>query len=159
MDFYEQTLDFFIRNQISISIVLTTICVVWVASLWVLFEKAGEKGWKALIPFFNLYVLCKLTLNTTTFVEILVSLLIIMALTPILMVFGTKLGSVTIFLDILVLICLIFVLVNQIVLSLQVAQSFERNNWFGIGIFVFSFVFLPLLAFGQNKYVGNTTKN
>src|SRR3977135_783553 len=28
---------------------------------WWLFEKAGEKGWKSLIPFYNFYILTKIT--------------------------------------------------------------------------------------------------
>ena len=30
-------------------------------ALWKIFEKAGEKGWKAVVPFYNLYILSKLT--------------------------------------------------------------------------------------------------
>ena len=29
--------------------------------LYLLFEKAGEKGWKALIPYYNLYIMTKIT--------------------------------------------------------------------------------------------------
>ena len=32
-----------------------------IASLWVLFTKAGEPGWAAIVPFYNLYVLFKIT--------------------------------------------------------------------------------------------------
>lgn len=32
-----------------------------IASLWVLFKKAGEPGWAAIVPFYNLYVLFKIT--------------------------------------------------------------------------------------------------
>jgi hypothetical protein len=28
---------------------------------WLLFEKAGEKGWKSLIPVYNTYILCKIS--------------------------------------------------------------------------------------------------
>lgn len=30
-----------------------------VASWWVVFQKAGQPGWAAIIPIFNLYILCK----------------------------------------------------------------------------------------------------
>ena len=32
-----------------------------IASLWILFKKAGEPGWAAIVPFYNLYVLFKIT--------------------------------------------------------------------------------------------------
>ena len=31
------------------------------ASMWKIFEKAGEAGWQALIPIYNCYVLIKIT--------------------------------------------------------------------------------------------------
>jgi hypothetical protein len=33
--------------------------VLIVASWWVMFNKAGQPGWAAIIPFFNFYILCK----------------------------------------------------------------------------------------------------
>lgn len=43
---------------IILSIVL---CVLQIAALWKIYQKAGEKGWKAIVPFLNLYVLYKIT--------------------------------------------------------------------------------------------------
>ncbi len=34
-------------------------CVVILASLWRVFEKAGRPGWFAIIPFFNLYIMTR----------------------------------------------------------------------------------------------------
>lgn len=34
--------------------------LVMVAAAWTVFEKAGRKGWEALIPFYNLYVLTQI---------------------------------------------------------------------------------------------------
>ena len=41
--------------------------VVMVIALWKLFEKIGEPGWKAIIPFYNSYVLSELTLGNGLF--------------------------------------------------------------------------------------------
>ncbi|MBR2590055.1 MAG: hypothetical protein IKE65_03950 [Clostridia bacterium] len=35
-------------------------CVLTIVAEWKIFTKAGEAGWKSLIPFYNLYILCKL---------------------------------------------------------------------------------------------------
>lgn len=32
-----------------------------IAAMWMLFEKAGEPGWAAIVPFYNLYILYKIT--------------------------------------------------------------------------------------------------
>ena len=42
------------------AICLTAIYVLLIVANWKIFTKAGEAGWKSLIPFYNLYVLCKI---------------------------------------------------------------------------------------------------
>jgi hypothetical protein len=39
------------------SIVVLLIAVVTIAAHWKMFEKAGEKGWKSIIPLYNAYIL------------------------------------------------------------------------------------------------------
>ena len=37
--------------------------IVWILSIvamWKIFEKAGEAGWKSIVPFYNIYVLCQI---------------------------------------------------------------------------------------------------
>ena len=41
-----------------VSLVLTVALVI---ALWKIFEKAGEAGWKSLIPFYNTYILFKIS--------------------------------------------------------------------------------------------------
>ncbi len=43
------------------SIVSLALLVLMCAAMWKLFEKAGIEGWKALIPFYNIYLLYELT--------------------------------------------------------------------------------------------------
>jgi hypothetical protein len=33
------------------------IAVPWLAGMWKVFEKAGQPGWAAIVPFYNLYIL------------------------------------------------------------------------------------------------------
>lgn len=40
-----------------ISLIDLVIIIVMIASMWRLFEKAGQPGWAAIIPFYNVYVL------------------------------------------------------------------------------------------------------
>lgn len=37
------------------------VAILGVVAMWKIFEKAGEPGWAAIIPFYNLYVLFKIT--------------------------------------------------------------------------------------------------
>ncbi len=45
---------------IGITIVYLAILVLWVAGMWKVFEKAGEPGWAAIVPIYNMVVLLKI---------------------------------------------------------------------------------------------------
>ena len=44
------------------SIVILIFAVVLIIANWKIFSKAGEPGWAAIVPFYNQYVLFKITL-------------------------------------------------------------------------------------------------
>jgi hypothetical protein len=41
-------------------LVICAIALLLVVSMWKVFEKAGHPGWAAIIPIFNLYIVCKI---------------------------------------------------------------------------------------------------
>ena len=41
-------------------VLLIAVIILVIASLWKIFEKAGQEGWKAIIPIYNMYVLLKI---------------------------------------------------------------------------------------------------
>ena len=43
------------------TVVYLAIAVLGIIAMWKLFEKAGEPGWASIIPFYNVYVLFKIT--------------------------------------------------------------------------------------------------
>lgn len=45
------------------AIVILAIVVFLVAIWWFLFEKAGEDGWKAIVPIYNEFILAKIAVN------------------------------------------------------------------------------------------------
>ena len=49
------------------SIICLVICfailVVQIVAMWKMFEKAGVEGWKSIIPFYNSYCLCDITMG------------------------------------------------------------------------------------------------
>jgi hypothetical protein len=34
--------------------------ILMIAAMWKVFEKAGQPGWASIIPFYNLYIMCKI---------------------------------------------------------------------------------------------------
>lgn len=53
--------DYSYQASPGMSFLSLAIAVLAIIALWKIFEKAGEPGWAAIIPFYNLYVLFKIT--------------------------------------------------------------------------------------------------
>ncbi len=50
-----------IQQQVqSASLLSIVVTVLMLVAMWLIFSKAGQGGWKALIPFYNLYTYCKI---------------------------------------------------------------------------------------------------
>lgn len=60
------------------------VAVLSIIGMWKMFEKAGEAGWKAIIPFYNVYIMCQIAGRNglwmlgflVPFVNIIISLII-----------------------------------------------------------------------------------
>lgn len=46
--------------EIGLILVILAVVVFLIAAMWKIFEKAGQEGWKAIIPIYNMYVLLKI---------------------------------------------------------------------------------------------------
>lgn len=57
---YEMTSGL-IQMSAGSTIISLLIGALLIAAMWMLFQKAGEPGWAAIVPFYNLYVLFKIT--------------------------------------------------------------------------------------------------
>ena len=53
--------DYYAHPTPGMSFLSLAIIVLGIVAMWKVFEKAGEPGWAAIIPFYNLYVLFKIT--------------------------------------------------------------------------------------------------
>ncbi len=104
--------------------VLFFLCLVvfYVAAFWRILEKAGEPGWGALIPFYNVYLWVKVAGRPGWWV--------LLFFVPVVSFFVT------------------------LILALDIARAFAKTGGFGIGLFVLSFVFVPILGFGSSTYHG-----
>ena len=45
---------------IGFMVIILAVVVFMIAAMWKIFEKAGQEGWKAIIPIYNMYVLLKI---------------------------------------------------------------------------------------------------
>ncbi|MBB6645769.1 DUF5684 domain-containing protein [Halobellus ruber] len=94
------------------------------AGFWKTFEKAGEPGWAAIVPIYNLYVLVKISGNAWWW--------FVLFFIPVINFFAT------------------------LKISIDVAGKFNKGILFGLGLTFISFVFYPLLGFGDYQYQDTT---
>jgi Family of unknown function (DUF5684) len=109
--------------------VYIVVIVFEIAALWHVFTKAGQPGWAAIIPIYNIWVLLKVIGRPGWWL-----LLFLIALIP--------------------FVGWIVVLVIGIIINLDLAKSFGKSVGFAIGLILLSFIFVPILGFGSAQYVG-----
>ncbi|OAI51395.1 signal peptidase I [Planctomycetaceae bacterium SCGC AG-212-F19] len=103
------------------------VAVAGIVGMWKVFEKAGQPGWAAIIPFYNVIVLLQIVNRPIWW--FFVCLIPCIGFPILALVFGW--------------------MVTQ-----DLAKSFGKDMGFGIGLFFLGFVFYPILGFGDAKYIG-----
>lgn len=127
-----------------IMVIAAVIWVLYIVSWWVMFKKAGDKGWKAIIPFYNVYTMYKLTWDKSMFWVILALDII----AGILLCIG-QLWSVWV-----ALVVAIAYAVISIIAKHKISKSFGHGVGFTLGLIFLDEIFYPIIAFGSSEYVG-----
>lgn len=115
---------------------------------WKVFVKAGEKGWKSLIPIYNQIIQYKLTWKPIMLVPLLVL---------------TIVGGVLVSLSNTVCVVIGFILVLaalviEIIGLHKLSKAFGHGVGFTIGLIFLEGLFWLILGFGKSQYVGNTSE-
>ena len=120
--------------------------------MWRIFTKAGEKGWKCLIPIYNVYILWRIGWNTEKFWTVFAGSLIVFVLAGILSAFGET-GRMLIAL--LVIGWSAYTIYCTFKMAIIMAHRFGKSSAFGVlGLVIFSVIGFPILAFGSADAVG-----
>ncbi len=102
-----------------------------IVAMWKIFEKAGEQGWKSIIPIYNVYVLFKLLkLNFWILLAAIVCLII-----P--------------FVNIIALVVLLYFVFAALY---RLSKAFGHGVGYFLGLIFLSFIFELILAFNDDKY-------
>lgn len=109
-----------------------------------IFKKAGEKGWKAFIPFLNDYTRFKIAWNTKAFWIWIIT----MAITNIAPAFGDGLivSLVTFVAGIIFIVCVCKMYFNF-------AKAFGKGAGTAVLLFFFPFIMSLVLGFGKAEYI------
>ena len=121
--------------------------IILVVANWKIFTKAGEAGWKSIIPFLNNYVLYKISWNTKMF-------WVSLGATALAAVFSSLAGENGGFLSVLSLICSVALIVITVMQVHKLSKSFGHGIGFTLGLIFLSPIFTLILGFGKSEYIG-----
>lgn len=124
--------------------------VLLVIANWKIFTKAGEKGWKSIIPIYNVYILYKISWKVSMF-------WISLALIVLYSIFAALAQDGNTFFLILALIAIIAVAVIEIMQLHKLSKSYGHGAGFTVGLVLLNTIFMLILGLGSSQYIGNTT--
>lgn len=114
---------------------------------WNIFTKAGEAGWKSLIPIYGDYVSYKIAWQTSYFwLNFILGILLSY-------VSNANLNE-SMFLSLIVILLKIALTVINIMYCVKLARAFGRGIGFAIGLILLQPIFLLILGFGSDQYYG-----
>ena len=111
---------------------------------WMVLVKAGEKGWKSLIPFYSNYVEYQLYWDSKYFWISLFLPLVIMISTIVCYNYSI------IWLLFVVFVLFILFLICPIILEFKKAKSFNQSAAFGVGLLLLNLVFNAIICFDSS---------
>ena len=114
---------------------------------WNIFTRAGEAGWKSLIPIYGDYVSYKIAWQTSYF-----------WLSFILGIVASYVSSAnlneSIFLTVIATLLRIVIAVINIMYCIKLSRAFGHGIGFAIGLILLQPIFLLILGFGSDQYYG-----
>ncbi len=124
--------------------IVVVVYILTVVAMWKIFSKAGEKGWKAIIPIYNNYVLYKIAWEPKFFwisfgLSLIYSFILRME----------SAGVLTSLIMFAIGIAMIYLMAK---LCGRLAKSFGRGTGFAVGLFFLPTIFQLILAFGSAEY-------
>ncbi|MDO4797567.1 MAG: DUF5684 domain-containing protein [Coriobacteriales bacterium] len=138
---------------------LATMAIFWLVFVvliiiahWKMFTKAGEAGWKSIIPIYSDFVLFDLVWDVKNF-GIYIALVIATSLFSTLSV-NQQTGETNVFMSILCLVAAVACLVWYVRLQLKTAAAFGKGTGFAVGLILLPNIFALILGFGSAQYIG-----
>ena len=104
------------------TLIYLAVIVLEIASVWMVFQKAGQQGWASIIPIYNTIVWLRIIGRPWWW--------LLLFLIP-----GVN-------------------LVLLIIAMLDLAKSFGKSTGFAVGLILLSFIFIPIVGFGDARYLG-----
>jgi len=113
---------------------------------WKIFTKAGEPGWKSLIPIYNVFIEYDISWNGMMGLVYCVAVFCANVLSSLEPMENWKM--------ILAIMLLVVALILHIMQSLKLARAFGKGTGFGICLILFGPIARLVLGFGSARYIG-----
>ena len=138
-------------------------CVWAIICLWKIFAKAWESWWKSLIPFYNIYIQCKIVGKPKWFrwlvvlpiigiIRLIVSIVFrILSVNNVSFMYELKMGinRVLWFSSVIAtIITIVFAILTQV----RLWKVFWKSVWFCVWLVFLNFIFVGVIAFDNSKY-------
>ena len=118
------------------------IYILQVVGMWKVFKKSGEEGWKAIIPIYNTYTMCKITGVNPWWV------LIVAIAGGLSGAFGdSDLNTIV------SLLCSIVTIYFSVLLNVSLARAFGKTDGFAVGLVLLNPIFLLILGCGSSQFI------
>lgn len=133
--------------------------VLLIIGWWKIFKKAGEKGWKALIPIYNFYIAMKIV-GMQKWFWISLLLIAVDGCTRAISNYSPNISDGILRLDygshpvasIILAVIFIVMITVEVTYAIRTAKAFGRGLGFTIGLVLFPGIFTLVLGFGKSKY-------
>lgn len=124
-----------------LALISIAVIILQIAGMWKMFEKAGEDGWKAIIPVYNYIILSKLV-GVTPWWLLIVGICYLCCSIPFVN-FVAWLPAVAAY------------YYYFIILGLGTARSYGKEDTWAVGLVLLPWLFYPLIGFKkEEKYLG-----
>ena len=131
---------------VTLCMLMVVVYVVYVIGMWKVFTKAGEEGWKSIIPIYNMYIMYKISWKTSMF-------WITLGLAVVAGIFGALVSVSAIFVTLQSLVTLA-VFVISVMQLYKLSKAFGYGGGFTVGLVFLPFIFTLILGFGSAEYIG-----
>lgn len=119
------------------ALIALAVGIVCIVAEWKIFKKADEHGWAAIVPFYNSYVLAKITWGNGW-------IFVLPYVTTVLSVIVPSLSWLW----------FILTVAYSVITCWKLAKAFGHGMGFAVGLFFLSVIFMPILGFGSSQYTG-----
>lgn len=148
----EEILAMLMASLATIAVISVVLTVLMIIAWWKIFNKAGEKGWKSIIPVYNGYTMYKISWKTSVW-WIMLAVSIVLGIGASMLSSSTTASPSVIGL-ILYWAAAIALFVIQIIFCVKLAKSFGKGGGFAVGLIFLNIIFMLILAFGSAQYIG-----